>query len=56
MKNKYIIFDLDDTLTYEIDYLKSAYYEIASKIDEKNSKMILRKCCKCIRIKKMFLK
>ena len=32
MKNKYIIFDLDDTLYYEIDYLKSAYQEIASRI------------------------
>lgn len=29
MKNKYFIFDLDDTLVYEIDYLKSAYMEIA---------------------------
>lgn len=28
MKNKYIIFDLDDTLIYEIDFLKSAYREI----------------------------
>ncbi|MFK8302489.1 HAD family hydrolase [Capnocytophaga stomatis] len=29
MRNKYIIFDLDDTLIYEIDFLKSAYKEIA---------------------------
>lgn len=29
MKPKYIIFDLDDTLMYEIDYLESAYREIA---------------------------
>ncbi|GET45350.1 HAD family hydrolase [Capnocytophaga felis] len=29
MRNKYVIFDLDDTLIYEIDFLKSAYKEIA---------------------------
>lgn len=29
MKSKYFIFDLDDTLAYEVDYLKSAYKEIA---------------------------
>ncbi|MBS1549854.1 MAG: HAD-IA family hydrolase [Bacteroidetes bacterium] len=34
MKNKYIIFDLDDTLVYEIDFLKSAYKEIATLLDE----------------------
>lgn len=33
MKAKYIIFDLDDTLMYEVDYLKSAYREIASIVD-----------------------
>ncbi|WP_160136421.1 HAD family hydrolase [Chryseobacterium sp. c4a] len=33
MKGKYIIFDLDDTLMYEIDYLESAYYEIAHLLD-----------------------
>lgn len=32
MKSKYFIFDLDDTLVYEIDYLKSAYSEIALSI------------------------
>ena len=32
MKSKYFIFDLDDTLVYEIDYLKSAYNEIALSI------------------------
>lgn len=32
MKNKYFIFDLDDTLFYEIDYLKSAYIEIANML------------------------
>lgn len=33
MKTKYVIFDLDDTLIYEIDFLKSAYREIASTLD-----------------------
>lgn len=28
-RNKVVVFDLDDTLYKEIDYLKSAYYEIA---------------------------
>lgn len=37
MKGKYIIFDLDDTLMYEIDYLESAYREIARVIDENNT-------------------
>ncbi|MGJ1194868.1 HAD family hydrolase [Sphingobacterium spiritivorum] len=36
MKDKYVIFDLDDTLIYEIDYLKSAYYEIAGGLDSDN--------------------
>ena len=36
MKAKYIIFDLDDTLMYEIDYLKSAYNEIALLLDRDN--------------------
>lgn len=40
MKVKYIIFDLDDTLMYEIDYLKSAYREIAAFVDEKNHKAV----------------
>lgn len=31
MKNKCVVFDLDDTLMCEIDYLKSAYREIAKK-------------------------
>ncbi|WP_434979762.1 HAD family hydrolase [Daejeonia sp. YH14] len=35
MRNKFIVFDLDDTLVYEIDFLKSAYLEIAKKLDEK---------------------
>lgn len=40
MKNKYVIFDLDDTLTYEINYLKSAYLEIAKKIDQDNFRVL----------------
>lgn len=40
MKSKYIIFDLDDTLMYEINYLKSAYLEIAKKIDQDNFQVI----------------
>lgn len=32
---KIIVFDLDDTLYYEIDYLTSAYNEIAMKIESK---------------------
>jgi len=36
MKNKLVVvFDLDDTLYYEIDFLKSAYKEIAIFIKEK---------------------
>lgn len=33
MKNKYVVFDLDDTLVYEIDYLKSAYSSIARLLE-----------------------
>lgn len=36
MKTKYVIFDLDDTLMFEIEYLKSAYREIAKTIDTHN--------------------
>lgn len=32
-----VVFDLDDTLYNEIDYLKSAYFEIAKEIDANNS-------------------
>lgn len=31
---KVVVFDLDDTLLYEIDFLKSAYKEIAIKVKE----------------------
>ncbi|QTV06618.1 HAD family hydrolase [Faecalibacter bovis] len=34
--NKFIIFDLDDTLYYEIDFLKSAYNEISILLDNIN--------------------
>lgn len=38
-----MIFDLDDTLYYEIDFLKSAYREIASKIDHENMNSVYQK-------------
>lgn len=34
MKSKYFIFDLDDTIVNEVDYLKSAYREIALSIGD----------------------
>lgn len=42
MRSKYIVFDLDDTLAYEMDYLRSAYREIAGKLgnEELYAKMI----------------
>ncbi|WP_291122083.1 HAD family hydrolase [Empedobacter sp. UBA7620] len=42
MKVKYIIFDLDDTLMYEIDFLKSAFKEIADFIDKKNQEELFK--------------
>ena len=42
MKPKYIVFDLDDTLTYEIDYLKSGFQEIASQICSEKEKAASR--------------
>lgn len=36
MKVKYFIFDLDDTLCYEIDYLISAYKEISKTLGNEN--------------------
>ncbi|HLF51194.1 HAD-IA family hydrolase [Flavobacterium sp.] len=41
MVKKSIIFDLDDTLYKEIDYLKSAYNEIAKRIAETSSDPII---------------
>ncbi|WP_379965011.1 HAD family hydrolase [Epilithonimonas sp. UC225_85] len=37
MNKKYIVFDLDDTLYYEFDFLKSAYKEIAGYLSKDNS-------------------
>jgi putative hydrolase of the HAD superfamily len=42
MKDKYLIFDLDDTLFYEIDYLKSAYKEIAAKLNKQHCESLLQ--------------
>ena len=39
-KHTVIVFDLDDTLYNEIDYLKSAYKRIATQIDVKKSKSL----------------
>ncbi len=38
-----IVFDLDDTLYYELDYLISAYREIALFLDKENAKMLFAK-------------
>ncbi|OPB97070.1 haloacid dehalogenase [Elizabethkingia meningoseptica] len=43
MKAKYIIFDLDDTLIYEIDYLRSAYKNIAEILDKTNSEILFQR-------------
>jgi len=40
IKNKVIAFDLDDTLYKEIDFLKSAYIEIASIVDKSHSETL----------------
>lgn len=39
MKTKTIVFDLDDTLVKEIDYLKSAFNEIANFVDVTSSSL-----------------
>lgn len=39
MKTKTIIFDLDDTLINEIEYLKSAFLEIANDVDDENKNL-----------------
>ncbi|WP_111682656.1 HAD family hydrolase [Winogradskyella tangerina] len=41
-KHTVIVFDLDDTLYNEIDYLKSAYRDISVQIDPDNSKNLYR--------------
>ncbi|MFZ1235846.1 MAG: HAD family hydrolase [Prevotella sp.] len=45
MKSKYIIFDLDDTLVYEIDFLKSAYKEIAGILEPVKSQALFDEMC-----------
>jgi putative hydrolase of the HAD superfamily len=39
MKTKTIVFDLDDTLIHEIEYLKSAFLEISEIVDIDNKKL-----------------
>lgn len=39
MKTKTVVFDLDDTLAPEIDYLKSAFGAIAQRLDPGNDKL-----------------
>lgn len=39
MSSKTVVFDLDDTLALELDYLKSAFQEIAQKVDSHNPKL-----------------
>lgn len=39
MEKKTIVFDLDDTLVKEIDYLKSAFADIALHVDETNAEL-----------------
>lgn len=36
MISKTVVFDLDDTLALEIEYLTSAFHEIAQKVDDQN--------------------
>lgn len=36
-KHKVVVFDLDDTLYKEMDYLKSAYHEIADYVEKESS-------------------
>lgn len=43
MTKKYIVFDLDDTLYYELDFLKSAYKEIAEHISDEESEVLFQK-------------
>ena len=39
MRSKTVVFDLDDTLAPEIEYLKSAFREIAQKVDPQNPQL-----------------
>ena len=43
MNKKYIVFDLDDTLYYELDFLRSAYKEIAGYLSKENSDTLYQK-------------
>ena len=43
MRNKFVIFDLDDTLYAEVDFLKSAYFEIANILDTTNSELLYQR-------------
>lgn len=40
-KNSFLVFDLDDTLYYEFDYLKSAFLEIATLVDPNEANSLL---------------
>ena len=40
MKTKALVIDLDDTLYSELDFLKSAYLDIASKLDDENQDLL----------------
>lgn len=50
--NTIIVFDLDDTLYNEIDYLKSAYIHIAKEIDPQNWQLLFAKMFSLYRHKK----
>ena len=43
MKNKVLVFDLDDTLVPELSFLKSAFKEIAEFLEKKNSSSLFEK-------------
>jgi len=49
---KAIVFDLDDTLYNEIEYLKSAYFDIATHLDQKNWKPLYAKMFSLYRSRK----
>lgn len=42
-RNKCIVFDLDDTLVYEVDFLKSAFIEISNFIAPLSSNLLFNK-------------
>lgn len=41
-KNEVVVFDLDDLLFKEFDFIRSAYWDIAKKVDNQNSKMVFK--------------